>query len=568
MAGFNNQISAIAAAAAASAMLFWWWRFARRAPESGLLAFGTGSKQVPLRWFFIVAGIYVLILTPLALGAYSSPRYYPDSDCILGMLDRAVLYHLKPYVDFEYLYGPILLYPFLLIHKLAPAIPIEAVYYPVTIALMLIGLYFIYWVINELFPDSSPKTLIFLAAGFVGINYLLAAHETFARHFAVFAAIIGLAKMERFAAARSEPFRYSVILAYVALTSAVIYLISPELIFVYAAAVLCYAVASAYLQRSAKPLVFAIGPLAGFAFAVPLLGRNFFAPVAKFAGGQLDFVVVPNLAILAYLVALIVIAPIGVAALLRRKHPQFPVIGAFWAATVCLIVPALARCEWEHMAWDGMGAFLLAFAHLGSRPKRVQYRAVAVWVAIFAVYQAAWFVTFAGPVGHAVYTALTMFVSPQTVATAAGRAERMIPGLRRGVEMIARHEEEPVRELPAAAHGELISMPFLTDKVTAKTLQQAGSFDPEYHVGFCQGGTAEVEQMKIAAMAKRRWVLAWSHFTPEELRIHPIEISFLYPMRFPRRYQPFVQAKDLVEYLRSHYHVVQTIGAYDLWVRN
>ena len=560
-------MSAAAGVLAAGLVLLWYWFVPGRTPRTGLLEFGAIVRRVRFRWYLVLAGVYLALLVPLAFGAYHSARYYPDSDCILGMLDRGVLYHLKPYVDFEYLYGPLLLFPFLLVNKIAPSIPLEMTYYTVGIGLMLIGLFFIYLVVNELCPDSSPKTVIFIVTGLLGINFLLGAHETFARHLAVFAAIVLLARVERSAVFPTERARYLAILIYLTVSSALVFLISPELIFVYSAAICCYIVASMYF-RSWKAIGFVLGPLLGFALAMPLLGVSFLGSVRKFGGGDLDFIVVPSPAILVYLTAFIFLAPMAIAAVVRRGHPELPVIAAYWAAAVVLIVPALARCVWLYNMWAGMGLFLLVFAHLGAYSKKVQYGALAVWAGVFLAHQLTWFVTFAGPMGHTFYSGLTAVASPKMVDVAIDKTAKVIPGIAWRMKLVEQHPDRPVRELPAEVRGQAVAMPYITDKETTRTLQQARSFQPEYFTGMCQSGGAEFEQAKIESVAQARWVLIPKDPPLEVMRIDMVRKAFLYPLEVRNKNEPTRNAQAIYDYVTAHYHVAQRIGDYDLFVKN
>ena len=303
---------------------------------------------------------------------YFLPRYYD--------LSRG----LAPYQDFEFAYGPAMLYPPVWLQQ-AFGISIEAAYSLWVWVFCLLGDWILWSLLRQMRAERDIKVAVFacltlwlpigMALQFVPLRFLCG---------------FGALSLARAATLRLRHRWFLLPPLYVSLTI-LVFAVSPEIGCAFVPGLMVYlllefGVCREFFGIASMYLLLAL-------CIVRLLPDGEFLVLGGFAAGGNALPVLPSPYLLLYLVTLLaVVPPLLADALnfLRGKHnpdsrPQNGLAIAMAVQVICLIPGALGRSDLGHVFAYGMGAFLLAVACNWPAAKwRLPY-----WVANFAVFQMA-----------------------------------------------------------------------------------------------------------------------------------------------------------------------------------
>jgi hypothetical protein len=459
-----------------------------------------------------------------------------------------------PYRDYEFLYGPLLLYLPYGISKLFSA-PLYPVYVLVFLGFELLGLYMLWRIIRASTAGPRRQRLVFcvLAAGTLP-NVSLGLQYTFPRYLIAFAAVLASVRFNRRYADRPG----LLCLVYISLCVAVFGL-SPELGLALIPALVAVLIAQAHFfgQRIAGPTLALVASLACLAMFVP---SGLLAGVLSFSRGSNSFPVVPAIFIVLYVFSVLRVGPGLVVALYRwRKDegtilPYAPdVTAGFLVLSLAMAPGALNRADGGHVFFYGIGFFLMMLIGVGV--SELGHRLfVALYILVFGA-----LVPYTGY--HVYRVSLKLPIRTSRIPEPAAGALRMLVGDTRWREWREVDRSESMgmdhldRELAGAGP---LCVPFGNSEIMF-LLARRGALQPDHFVGLDNVFTHEDVRSKIAGLGVCRGLVA-----PEDMenrqpldadvRISEMQLFFKklflypFPVKIDRRQLP----EDVEDPIRAH----------------
>ena len=354
--GFNNKIAVLGALCSVIAAPF----FLGRDSERGeMIAVPQGEPQFAKRPLWIMAALHTV-----GIGFYYFVtlvgRGSPDGSYFLSHAIN-MSHGLRPYKDFEFAYGPGLLYPTHWI--MATGLSAHSAYFLFYIGLSFVGLW-LAWDFADLLPvRSSIKSLIFLLIGLVSLVSLLTVGVSYT--IARFVTPLWILGRLNEANLRLRPIWQQALIACSGIL--LVDLISPEIgtvLAITAAAFFAFTglrVSERRVLREGAMLV-CLATHAFYFFVV--MPPEFRDSMLTFSRGALNFPIVPSLLDTLYLICLAYCFNRHFP-LIRRRNLIFPLILLF---ALGAMAGALTHADMGHVAWDGLGVFVLAIVWDGSEP--------------------------------------------------------------------------------------------------------------------------------------------------------------------------------------------------------
>ncbi|GEM_PF-2165626 len=299
-----------------------------------------------------------------------------------------------PYRDFEFAYGPAMLYvPVFL--RAVTGISVNAAYLASLWIFAWGGLLMLWWVVRQARAARSVKIAAFLLlASFPALNPEFGISYTMTRYIAGFAALaaarIAVEKLTR---------RWALVGVCHTLLTAAVFSISPEVGLAFCAALLVYWISEyragcRWILGSAAVQIVLVAGLAAIA------PHNTFLAIFGFSAGGNNLPIFPSPYVLLYIGSLM----LGVAPLLAdagrtilfgqeqgvaRYRIFGAATGAFAVHTLAMIPAALDRPDTGHVIYNGAGAFLLAMLMPWPKPRAGRREVPLRWL-----YQGAFIVIF------------------------------------------------------------------------------------------------------------------------------------------------------------------------------
>lgn len=550
-AGFNNRIS-IAITILASLTVAGYLFFRRSPVRSGLLNTETPPDKIPFRDFSIVAAIYALVLTAISIIAALSPTYMmADARYFLHLISEIQFFGRHPYSDFDYAYGPALLYiPVWFYRAFAwTGITLEISYYFITNVMMLAGLFLLYWLINQLYAERRLNRWLFGAIGLGSLYLTLGANGTYTRFLFPFAALLFLRRLTNFWQ----------IIFYLALCQWIAASISPEIGAAFFAGSCVYA-----LARGFSSTLLVLGPTLGLLIALFSFGSPFLYSIREFSSGALSWVIVPYPPMLGYLFCVIVLAPTAVVAVWRSGRHDRAVIAGYYFCGLALTPAALSRCDFVHLMFNGMGMILLASAQWRAYARQWQTAAIAALAVMLFAFLGMWLVVSRHELLNPTYEAVTALTPPGVLA----RIADGFPPLKRENQKLSRIVVHPVSSLPEQLKHEGVATPWQLDKWSDAFLAKWGTHRPEFYTDFINVATPEGGEVKSRALLKEQWAIvprSPSTWLPDRATL---SVRFLYPLTYKEERPPYSAAQTTLDVLRDNFHAVSQCGDYLIYKRN
>ena len=294
-----------------------------------------------------------VILTACRAGLYG----YGESEYFL-LRNKLMDYGLKPYSDFEFMYGPALLYGFRTfshIFKIQDNTSLIAI----TAVETLVGFWAVFYLTRELFPRDK-RLFVFGCLLLPSISvFLMGQNYTYFR----FAAPITIAYLAyKIFRLRPAFAGFGVVATF--LTS---WLISPELAITSALALfLVFFVSGSWRERIGIAVLTISGLVLTFS-ALPILAKSMLTMLV-FVGGGNAFPVFPTAHIVILLLGLFVSTRL-IASIEWKKNPLVLLLFLY---SVFNLPASLGRCDPSHVAFDSFALGLLAAKFLESRPVRLR----------------------------------------------------------------------------------------------------------------------------------------------------------------------------------------------------
>lgn len=348
----------------------------------------------------LVAGCLVMASWILWWDGMLVIPYWGEADYFLSRIDLVAMGY-RPYVDFQYNYGPLLLdLPLLLDGLSQGSLGIENAYAWTVVGMTVVGFCAIWFFLRSLsLPDSFRPWALAMALAIwapltMGLNYVPLRFT-----FLPFA----LAACDRLVTSMAGSGRsYLWITAAVTVLCAVAFLISPEM--GVACAVGLFAYSGFRGLGAGRSAAFYV--MIGIAIAVLAVGsfsKGYFEGLKAFAGGANNFPIFPNIHnLLLIITALSLLSAIGIATLSHRTHPRAPFAAAVAAAATVLLAPALGRCDPGHVLLNELMLFFCVFPVMASLGKRWLWAWSGVYaIAFIAAMQMAYWYHYAGSYRYA-----------------------------------------------------------------------------------------------------------------------------------------------------------------------
>lgn len=297
-------------------------------------------------------------------GVLVSP-YWSESGYFLSRIDLVAL-GFTPYIDFQHLYGPVMLYGPLWIDRLTfGCFGIEGAYALAIVCCYLTGNLCLFLFLRGL-RLSEPQRNMALVTGLLlflpltmGLNYA-------PLRFTLLPALLVLFhRVEIGVRERAPRSLFLFVAAFLGVLAGL--LLTPEMGIALLLGLSAYAVVMVRNRDVAGGLACVAGVSASVAVIIIAFTPKYLGGVLSFSGGGNSFPIFPNLHNLAYLGALLVILPLlGAAAWLRHGDMRSPLAVSLCVGGGILIAAAFGRCDPGHVFINGVIPLMLMFAAAAS----------------------------------------------------------------------------------------------------------------------------------------------------------------------------------------------------------
>ncbi len=356
--GYNNSVALLGLAGLLGLILLW-RLFGRR--EAGfpdfLVSEPRGSWGLRLSVLVAVAvssGIIWLwwVFLPFA--------YFGESGYFLTRLD-AMFLGWHPYRDFDFGYGPSMLYLPFALHRLT-GVALDTAHILNVLVFTLTGFLVLYRILCRLKQPSSWRIGLVIAMGVLGINFSLAPIYTPLRF--LWALFVILEVEGAVASSPRLRLREMVMTGVYCLAG---FLISPDIGLVTLVGLLTYIGWSAACRRISDAVLLPF-PLLALGVVLEVSGPEHFKYVFAFGGGYMNLPVPPAPYILVLGLAACWTLPLLALRSLRAPASERPVAAALTMVLGLMLPAALGRCDPGHVLWNGLPLFLVSAALVCSQP--------------------------------------------------------------------------------------------------------------------------------------------------------------------------------------------------------
>jgi hypothetical protein len=310
-------------------------------------------------WFILGRDSYGIIES-----GYFIPRIYDIS------LGKAI------YRDFDFAYGPLLLYIPYFIYKLFSFLRIS-ISDGYIIALMInqiLGLYFLYYVLVFFNLNIKKKNRIFIIIAIISFPTSIGLNYTLFRFISPFFCLAFLQQIEK--NTKINPFIYIFLSA---VLSIIILLISPELGLSFYFTFFVYIFIMALLTKR-KYYFLQIGVLLSSLVFLAYLWPNMFKQITGFLSGGLNWPFVPSMFLLLFFLAVFVVS-VGIG--IQFRHIKTYLFSLSFVLLAFSLIPgALGRCDPGHVFFYGLFIFILAYSYLHIYLKQKYFKIIGI---IFAI---------------------------------------------------------------------------------------------------------------------------------------------------------------------------------------
>jgi len=362
--GFNNRISILSLGAMLGLLslveLIRAWKYGLNNHEVFLLEImPTGRSNQPLLGYGIALLGFIFITCSYQIWWYTvTPcAYYAEMGYFVSLIDMICMgYH--PYVDFQYNYGPALLYlPGMLVKFSNGGISVEAAYLTILVATGVVGNILLCYVIRN-FSKNRDGLVVYITIAISTLPSLMNFGLNYSplRFIAPLASLVFLHKLF-VANTNSTHIDRIKIIFFGFLLPILNFSISPEIGLSAYLGIIVYFLAVSIKRRREYFLV--ISPLLTLPLFLVLFSPAYLTTLFSFAGGATNVPVAPTLHIVTLVAAACFIIPnLTVAGLLNKSENAAMTI-ALTIAMGLLLPAALGRCDVVHVFWNGMGISIL-----------------------------------------------------------------------------------------------------------------------------------------------------------------------------------------------------------------
>ncbi len=487
--GFNNRVSILATVAVLGLLsfrLFFFRSFESRKADTVLGVVRSqwqgsfGAMPRSLLWLSVGITIASTLFLYRCIPDLSS---YFEAHVTLPKAELAVEYHLKPYTDSWWPYGPILFYLPVCFMQLFDVFGLsrEWAYMAAVCVFLSGGVGVLFYLVNEIRVSVVLRSVLFVIMAFAMHIWSLGA-QTAARFLLPYALLLLVHRFGKRLEASGDPLVQRKLSA--ACVGGVMLMmgISPEIGLVLMLSFACYFLHRIVTERENLWLPLAGGPI-GFGLWL-LLFPECFSFAGHFSAGAGCNPVVPAPHILLYLAGLFGVMPVVLRSVLARPKDEMSAVLMGWMLLVmATLPPSFSRCDPSHVVWNGAGIFILCFGVTARRWPRLLPVLASVMLLILS---------FAQHLGLSM--GLRFFLDGVRLALA-------------GKEVRPKETVSPLIEALGLDSLKRVAAPFDLDSTTRRYLIATRRLYPLYQADIpCMVAPAEVEK-HMADLRKASYVL-------------------------------------------------------------
>ena len=547
VAGSNNKVATITLAllsfgVAAWAARLWQGRKARVEPTGE--DFAEKSERIPGLYLLVGAGLIAVWTIVFGWVIARSGIRFGESSYFLERSRDVVEFGARIYRDIEFPYGPLLLEPPVWMAKIVGPAHLTGCFFAWLTVLNVAGILMVAYCLNKLPLSRSSRKVLFVVFCFEQLHPLVGPNYSLGKFLLPFAVLL-------WGTSRGNAVKRALGLAAGYL---LVVMVSPELGVGLAAAIVGWAVVTAFWTRNEKgeqaygDLLSVLAPVVGYGVFLAMYGRGFLDRLSHASGGALNLVIEPLPDMLIFLVAVVWLAPVAVGSSFRKRGNlrEAAVLTGVFLLSLGLLPGAMGRADPLHVFFNGFGFLVLSLVGI----ERLGRGRRLLWVGLVVVL--------------AVQVQATNFIVYNkmlpVLASAGLHPERAQPGF-------------DANALKQATHGEHIETPALLQMPLADemALRRANLFEPDWLAGLAEIWDRDGEEAKIARMREHQWALApasdysGGEGSPNNNRIKRI---FRFGYRYPVRHQPYVVGLLMEQELSTRWTVVGRFGDMILYRRN
>jgi hypothetical protein len=467
------------------------------------------------------------------------------------------------YRDFEFLYGPLLLYMPYLIYKLFSFlyISISDGYIIALTINQVIGLCFLSYVLAFFNFNNKERNIIFILIAILSFPASIGLNYTLFRFTSPFFCFVFLWQIEK--NAKINPFIY---ICLSDILSLMVLLVSPELGTAFYFTFLVYIFITALITKL-KIYFLQMGVLF-FSFVLSVyLWPDMFKGVTGFFSGGLNWPFVPCLTLIFFFIAVFVVSAGAGIQLKNIKTNLFYL--SFMLLAFALIPGALGRCDPGHIFFNGLFLFILAYSFLRTYLRQQFYKVIGV-IFIISLFS--------------IYPYMAKYYIPAYMSSMGSHLEKLDavpPWIISAGNYLDIDVNEKLRQRRARSFNSLeknfenidnITMPFVYGGEYYVPLNLLGKYTSLYYLnpGFVGSKYAVDKQLSDIKEKKPQYLLlpdTWENITsPADYGVINVLFFSYYPAVQKRNgnilYDPFI------DYISSEYSYVRSIENYMLYKKN
>lgn len=588
--GFNNSV-AVAGILIAIGLFFVWGRlvfYEKIVILKNLFLNVQKESQLNLKDPIFIGFIlfYVFSIAILFFGL-QGPYYHGEADYFIKriyLMDMG----LFPYKNFEFIYGPFLLYlPFYLYKTLGIfGVSLRMSYFIFYGFASLVGVYLVFYLINKFSISKLNKKIIFFIMALLAWNLAFGLNYIVIRFLTSYVVLFYIHDFIRdktsfrfhgndyFASLSCLPAgRFITLKISLMLVGAVLLeiLISPEMGAIFFIALLIYMIFSVVYDRR-KIFILLFYPLLA-SFLIFILPQQYIQAIIVFSGGYGHLPIYPSFPVLIYLFSLFFLLTILLNLINLKQDDNVPLYAALVVLVVLLIPPALGRADPGHIFWNGLGLFVLTFAVI-SKISRQYFKIYSIL--FFAIFFSAFLliIYISESLPAALYSNLGKYVIPEKALFKIASVFKFNLGEVKHVldeqKDTSKYDYSCLNKYPS------IAVPLRVDGVLFDYLAKTKKLNPEYYLYFEDISGEDRVKKKIEDLDKNVFVLipkkdfdSFSKNEPANYLAAGKELSFL--LLFPVNYEPKNKTIDLFKEFMTHlsvnYRKISMVGNYYLFKR-
>ncbi len=565
--GFNNRVAVLSVWAVAGVLCLrsLFWRQAKPEPVDAI--FSWVSKRGPVRFLGMPISVLLLFIgLDFAITLcfyYCIPHLdeYFEAANLLQMFHVSIKYHLLPFRDIAWCYGPALFYiPVAFMRcSLFLGASAEIGYLVCLMFLSGLGYWLLFWVVDCFRIKVADRIVIYSSYVIFFLEMSMGVNGVLLRFVAPYAALLWIHRWSLKLAASRSPTAAAKLCGASLLCALAVLSLSVELGIAYVVAQAAY-----FAHRTIFGGRFWLFGFLGTAVCMPLWWLVFPESLEMVMGvskGGYNMPIFPAVYMLLFLGSIFWLIPKLFRVCMTRQPGDDVSLILAWAMLLMCVIPAsLGRCEFGHVAHYGIGIFLTTLA-VSAKWSRQFYTIYALL--FFVVYCVA---------GRAVNVAGLADVLQPVRMTLAGR--HPVPTSQPSPLIAALHLDEVTG----------VAGPLGLDGTTRRYLIESGKYAPQYHPDYARVGTMADLDKKIASLSKASYVLvpegilSLKGVSDEQIQAsRQAEIPqrdvqqsawlgslYLYPIEFKTKHLPLDPTMIEARYIVAHYRTVQRANGWVL----